>query len=235
MGANTVAEIIAEGTSLAGRDDTTVTTKALGWLNKWLRSQYQAWPWPFLIQRRSGLALVAGTQSILVGGGNSGITHQIKKVEDSFFLRTSDFGGRYRPRIMNSTNVPLELDPDMQNTTTQRGPPERIQVRAGTSPTNGVWQLIFYPTPDRAYLLNFDYQFLPAAHTVTSDIPLYPNDQTMVQLIAGKTRQFADGLDDPAAVAALDVAAAMAIDDRTKSGQIPGTNDVWGLDGGVFS
>lgn len=234
MGSLTRTQIISQGATLAGRTDSGVLTEAVKWLNAWLRSQYQAWPWPFLLQRRSGLALTAGVQSILVGGGNSGITEHIQAVQDSFQMRTSTYAYRGRPRLMSYESATYDFDPDMSNPVTQRGPPSFIQIRTPDSPTPGVWKMIFLPTPDLNYILNFDYKFLPADLASDSSIPLYPNDRTMVQAVTTQTLLFSNGADDPGYQQALQVLGGMVIDDRVKSGQIPGTNDVWGLDGGVF-
>lgn len=234
MATSTRLALITAGCKKAGRTDAGVLTEAVGWLNRWLRSQYRSWPWPFLNKRRSGLVLTPGVQSILVGGGNSGITTGVKAVRDSFYLRTSTYTHRSQPRLVPSLDLPVEVDPDMVNTATQRGAPTQVQVRAGSSPVSDVWQLTFYPVPDQAYVLNFDYTYLPADLTLDADIPLYPNDRTVEQAVAAETLFFANGADDPSYQAALQILGSMVIDDRVKDGQIPGTNDVWGLDGGVF-
>ena len=234
MGVDTRADIILQGATLAGRTDAGVLTNAIAWLNDWLRSQYQAWPWPFLMQRRSGLVLPAGTQTILVGGGNSGITEQVKRVEDGFYLRTADYGHRSKPRLRAWKDGPQDYDPDMTKVSTEKGPPEWVQVRAGPSPANGVWELLFYPVTDKQYVLNFDYQFMPAPLASGASVPLYPNDRTMKHAVAMMTLLFSNGADDATYKSMSDTVGGMAIDDRVKSGHIPGTNDTWGLDGGVF-
>lgn len=231
MGALTRGTIVSEGGLQAG--DTSLGTRMNAALNAWLRSMYAAWPWPFLERRKSGLALAAGDTSVAVGGGSGGVTPQIQRILNPIYVYNSAYSKRGRATIRQLTGGPIDLDESANSSSVGRGMPAAFKVR-GKSTGFGVWDLIPYPVPDAAYLLAFDYLELPADLSSDSDIPLYPNDRTMIQLVMSEVLKYKEGADGPGYQGALQVLGSMVGEDRAKFGVVPGTNDLVQLDADVF-
>jgi hypothetical protein len=228
MGSWTHDKIISEALLLAGNAG--LTTRASAWLNSWLRSQYTAWPWPFCIRASADIALAAGTQSLVVGAGNSGITLEIHQMRDPLYLYNSEKTKRYEARIRELVGVYADNDERAVNTTTRRGIPTEVKVRENAD-TEGAKDLIFDPVPSEDLLIAFDYQVIPAEVSGTTK-PRYPNDRTMVQAVYAEAMKYMDRQDVYAQ--ALSVLASMVVDDRLKFGETPGTNGQWGLDPKTF-
>lgn len=227
MGAATVSTLISEGLQLAGQTD--LSTRALVWLNQWLRSQYAAWPWPFLQKRVSGVTLSSGALTLNVGGsGGSGTTDIIHKVYDPIYLYNSARNIRGVARITSLIAGALDQD-EHARPSTQTGQPTRVKVRQ-SSTALGQFALIPDPIPERDYLIAFDYSFIPADQS-TSDFPIYPNDRTMVQAVRHMALEY---MADERAKGELEILIAMVQDDRVKYGQIPGTNSLWDIDTDVY-
>ncbi len=231
MAQATCASLISEALLQAG--DTSLGARAVVWGNQWLRSQYRAWPWPFLQKRASGLTLNSGATSLVVGGGSGGVTDVIQRIYDPLYLYTSDKSTRSTARFSQLVGGSIEFDEDAR-LNSQIGLPVRFKGRP-SSTTWGVYTLIPDPIPDRNLLLSFDYIFQPTdvftGTTGGSSIPIYPNDRTIVQAIK---HMALDYMKSEEAMMALEVLGAMVIDDRMKYGQSPGINDVWQYDGSTF-
>lgn len=227
MGLLTANQIISQGMALAGRDG--ISTQMFSALDNWLRSQAASWAWPYTQARASGLALSAGSTSLNVGGTGD-ITNLILRIYDPIYVYSSDRSTRMVARIRELLDGPLGMDENAINTSSARGVPSSFKVRSQAL-AFGRWTLIPYPVPDRDLLLAFDYQIQPPTLASTSTIPPYPNDRTMVQAVKAFACDYAKR---PEAQRELDVLASMVVDDRDKFGQVPGTNDMEALDGGVF-
>ena len=61
--------------------------------------------------------------------------------------------------------------------------------------------------------------------TAGSDVPWYPNDETMVQAVAFKNHEFYDGKDAPVTQAAQQMLASLVANDRIRYGSVTGIND----------
>lgn len=230
MGQLTRLQIVTQGQLQAGRDD--LATPLNIYFNAWLRSQYAAWPWPFLVRKQTGLALAAGAASISFGAGAT-VTPEVQRIIDPIFVYDSTYTTKARSRIRQLTSGDLLEDETINNPAIWRGLPTTFKVRA--DPTLwGKWTLVPIPIPDRNYLLTFDYLHQPADVAADATVPIYPNDRTMIQAVFSETLKYANGADDPAYQQALDVLGAMTIDDRVKYGVVPGTNDVVQLDQSIF-
>lgn len=243
MGEKTAAEIISEGMNLAGRDD--LATPALTWLNNWLRSQYAAWPWPFLYKRAIDVPMNAGAQTLRIGGGTLE-TLAIRRIMDPVRIRTADYSVQQIARIRQMVDPRQEpwIDEAMTNPASRNGIPELFKVRAkpvdGTTPTlptqTGVWDLIPDFIPDRNLLITIEYMVMPG-NLVAANYPLYPEDQTMVQHIYARTLRYTAG-QDPEQIANADkqdgITGEMAVADRLKYGMQDGTNDRLDLDQSIF-
>lgn len=225
MGRLTRTEIVSEGQLLAGRDDN--ATASARWLQRWLDSVAASWPWPALQAEAVGIALASGTTSLILGSATGGLTPAVQKLLDNVWIYDSTKTWRRRLRIRHQLSEPS----DLTSLATAIGTPTGIRV---FTPTFGKVTLTFDPTPDKDYLLTVPYIGWPTALSGDSDVPWYPNDETMVQVVAFKNHEFYDGKDAPVTRAAQEQLAALVAGDRTRFGSINGVNDSIGLDPTVF-
>lgn len=236
MGALTRAELVDEGTNLAG--NSSLTTRANTWFNAWLRSQYRAWPWPFLQKRVSGVPLASASSSLLLGVGSGGVALEIQRIIDPVQIHKADYSGRGLVRIRQSSGSVIQnWDESTNNPATNLGMPQVLKVVTDT--VWGRWVLYPWPIPDVAYLLSFDYFEQPADMVQGSVgdvlVPIYPNDRTMIQAVYVDALKYESAGEDSSSYRAeLEVLAAMVRDDRLKYGEVPGTNDRTNLDSTVY-
>lgn len=224
MGLLTANEIVSEGQLLAGRDDN--ATASLGWLQRWLTSVAASWPWPVLQAEAVGVSLAAGSTSLVVGGGSGGISERIHKVLDNVWVYNSGRTFRHRLRLRHQLSSPV----DRIGPSDATGTP--MSARLFTS-TYGAWTLYFDPPPDADYLLTIPYIRIPNT-IVGTDVPWYPNDETMVQLVAFKNHEYWDGKDAPVTQAAQQALAGLVANDRIRYGSVSGVNDSMPLDPARF-
>lgn len=236
MGSQTRGALVSEALLIVG--NTTLTTRANLALNRQLRKTYMSWPWPFLI-RRAKIDLGQAAQSILFGGGNSGVTLEVQRIIDPMFLYTSDYTTQARPRVIPITGGNLVSDESINNPATYVGQPQQFKIRSNG--TWGVWQIVPTPFPDKAYKIAVDYIVQPADiatdSTGDSTVPTYPNDETMIQMIIYEMLMYlaAGSGDLNAPNDALQKLGAMSVNDRMRFGYSPGTNDQIGLDPAMFN
>jgi hypothetical protein len=235
MGSMTRSELITEGLLQAGISPATYATRAATWLKLWLKSQYRAWPWPFLLQSREALALPAGTTSLAVGNGSGGITEEIARILSPIWVYDSSYGTRMKAPIIEVVSFDPADNETINNPTTNRGLPTRFKVR--TNRTGGLVnsKLIPLPVPNRDFLLQFNYIEIPIDPASSgTTVPLYKNDQTMIAAIKTAALREHLGSDDPQYQVANNELLQMAVADRVKDGLEPGFNDMVGLDNSVF-
>ena len=225
MGIQTRATIVSEGQLLAGRDD--MATQANTWLQRWLDSVAASWPWPQLHAEAVAVPLAAGTSPITVGGA-SPITQKVLRILDNVWLYDTNRTFRQRVRIRHWLGSPVDRIGD----TTNIGKPTAIRVTPTT--TFGQWTLYFEPYPDTSYLLTMPYIFLPDPLTLDTQIPWYPNDETMVQAVAFKVSEYHNGKDSPVTAAFQQQLAVMVSNDRVRYGSVNGINDSLILNPAVF-
>ncbi len=219
-------QIVSEGQLLAGRDDN--ATASATWLQRWLDSVAASWPWPLLMTEATGIALGSGALSLVLGNGSGGITEKIQKITDNIWLYDSTRTFRKRLRVRHQLSVPS----DRIGPTTNLGTPANVRA---FNTSFGVWTLYFEPTPERDYLLTIPYITVPAALSSGSSVPWYPNDETMVQVVAFKNHEFYDGKDAPVTRAAQEQLASLVANDRVRYGAATGVNDYMILDPAVFT
>lgn len=225
MGVKTVDTIISEGLLLGGND--AITARALVWLQGWLDSQAAAWPWPALIREATSVAVAAGDTSITVGDGNSGITNKILRILDNVWMWKSDYTSRRRLRIVHQLSEPAAT----YDSAVGRAMPSELRLLQSQF---GRWQLQPWPRPDGAYNLLFDYVELPAALQLSAaQVPWYPSDATMIQLVATECMKYDDGPTAEWRLAAQQLGE-MVHHDRMRYGSAPGINDVVQLNPNVF-
>lgn len=234
MGSMTRDEIITEGCLQAGVAPSQYTSRAVTWLKTWLKQQYRAWPWPFLLQSREGLSLPAGTTALAVGSGDGGISDEIARILSPLWVYDSSYGTRMKAPIISVNST--DDNEAVQNSATYRGLPSRFKIRTGRTSGGLVnFDLIPFPFPNRDYLLQFNYIGVPTnPASATSTVPLYPNDMTMISAIKVACLKDKNGDNDPQYQAALTDLSAMSVADRIRDGSVPGTNDLLTMDNSVF-
>ena len=225
MGSNTRDQLVSEGQLLAGRDD--MATQCATWLQRWLDSVAASWRWPALQQEAVNVNLPAGTTALTVGNGSAGITDKILVIHDNVWIYETSRNGRQRVRIKHQLSSPV----DSTSPANYTGKPQSIRVFASTF---GKWILKPDPTPDQAYLITVPYNYVPIALTAGTDIPWYPNDETMVQAIAFKVSEYHNGKDASVTQAFQEALAGMVSNDRMRYGSVPGINDSMILSPSVF-
>jgi hypothetical protein len=213
-------QIVSEGQLLAGRDNN--ETASAAWLQRWLDSVAASWPWPLLQDEAVGVALSSGATSLVVG--NSGALPKLIKILDNVWLYNSAKTVRRRIRIRHQLGQPHDR---ISDTATNTGMPSAARI---FNTSFGVWTLYFDVTPDQNYLLTIPYIQLPDAMSAGSDVPWYPNDETMVQAVAFKNHEFYDGKDAAVTQAAQQQLAGLVANDRIRYGSVTGINDSFILD-----
>lgn len=227
-------QIVSEGQLLAGRDDN--ATASAAWLQRWLDSVAASWPWPLLQDELTGVVLATGASSLNFGQ-STGESAKVLKILDNIWLYDSTRTFRRRLRVRHQLNSPS----DRIGPPTNIGTPATVRVFQRRSPTVagaqgfGHWTLYFEPIPEREYLLSIPYIFLPEPMTAGTDVPWYPNDETMVQAVAFKNHEFYDGKDSPVTQAAQAALAGLVANDRIRYGATTGVNDFMMLDPSVFN
>lgn len=232
MGALTRTEIITQALNLAG--DSSLDTLAVAWLNQWLKRTYAAWPWPFLQTQKTGLSLPAGSGSVSVGAGAGSVTLPVLRIYDPLFVYNTAKTTRAEARVKAYIPQRVDDNPELMQTT-ETGLPSRFGVRMSTS-TWGQWSLYPMPFPDRDYLLTFTYQFCPA-DLGASDIPIYPNDDTLVQAVIATALKYIAAADSTFA-RRLQMEEALLREkeglDRINFGTQDGLTETIDLYGGIF-
>lgn len=232
MGALTFDQIITQGLKKVG--NSSLTDEAAIDLKAWLRSQYEAFPFPGLKRKTAALALGAGITSLSLGAGSGGITLEIKRIFDPIWVYDVTYTTRVRARIRTLLGGSVDDDEYMNDPTKNVGTPQQFKVRA-SSALWGRWDLIPYPVPDRAYLLAIDYWVIPAAYTLGSEVAsFYPNDRTLIQCVVAHGLDIEEGPSSAMAIAAHDKLRDMAVADYVKFGEVPGDNDKLRLDEEIF-
>jgi hypothetical protein len=222
MALMTRSEIVLEGMRTAGRDD--LGTLANTWLQNWLNAVAASWDWPIL---RRELSVTLNAQTMDYGNGTNGVSDRILRVIDELWWYTTDRSARGRIALRDQNAAPIDK---IQASTVTGVPVSARSLKAGF----GVARLSFSPTPDKAYNLWLPYQHLPTQMTSDSDVPWYENDETMIQAVAYKTHEYADGKDSPVTVAAQQTLAGLLSNDRYRYGNSAGQNDVAYKDPKVF-
>lgn len=228
MGVLTRGVLVTEGMLIAGRDD--LSARAYVWLQAWLDSVAASWPWPQLKQSAT-VTLTSGSPSFTVGAGTGGVTQAILRILDNLWVYRSDKRLRQRVRIEAQETEPFS---ELYINSERKGLPESVRLFASTAGTFGEWVMLFDPTPDEAFLLSLPILAKQAALASDSSIPWYPNDATMMQMIAAECMKYDDGPDSPAYKVQTEQVGAMVTQDRIRFGQVVGINDRIVLDAAVF-
>jgi hypothetical protein len=174
MGQLTRAEIVTEGLEMAG--NTGLTTRANVWLNLWLSKVYTQWPWAFLQNHYGPISVAVGTQKVTFGAGQNtdDRIHTIRRA-----LLTDPVSGVVSTELqLRSSSSVNALDILSGVSATNYGQPRVLHVVP--SSTAGQWELYFSPRPAVATRLVLVAHFTPDHLSADSDVPSYPNDETMM-------------------------------------------------------
>jgi hypothetical protein len=232
MGQMTRQEIVREGLLFAG--DSKLTVRAEIWLNTWLRSQYAAFTWPFLLKEKSNIPLLSGQASFLLGAGEGGVPEDIRRVIDPIWLYDTARNTRQQIRIQSFVETDTHNELEVNLAAHHRGLPVSARVAASNAKW-GQWEIRFDKWADRNYIAMVKFYFLPANIALGSAgdaiRPIYPNDRTLIKVVEMEALRFKR---DPEAQTALEIVSSMVVDDRLKFGEVPGQGDYLDLDRSTF-
>lgn len=217
MAQSTRLGIITDGLALAGRDE--LSTLAQQWLQRWLDAVAASWDWPMLRKEHLGLA-VTTAYSAATGqtfGNGTGPTNKVLKILNPVTISDNQYGLTVIP-IINNRSVPSDR---VQAVGQSRGTPSQLRL---AQTEFGVWKLYLNNVPDKTYYLNVPYKELPAALDDDNDIPWYPNDETMIQLVRFKALEFADAGSPDMTIAQQQLAGLLS-NDRVRYGQLDDVSD----------
>jgi hypothetical protein len=227
----TFDEIVTQG-GLIGQNDAVSTWIGIK-LKAWLRKHYMAWPWPFLIKQATGVSLTAGLNTKDVGAGNGGITPQIGRIFSPIYWRGATYSQRGKAGVVTFVDGPVDFQQELQDTSVQRGCPQRVNVQDKVSSTGLLYKTLnVYPAADQTYTLSFSYQELPTDPS-SGDVPTYPNEMTLIQAAKCAALEY-DQTQDAVYQNELRILAEMVAADRSAYGANPSFGDVMQLDSNVF-
>lgn len=236
MGLMTAGDIVREGGLLAGDDGKFV--RGLGELNRWLRSQYSGFLWPFLL-RENVINVPAGTVSMQLGLAASTGMEDVQRLNDPIILYDSSMLDRTTLRVLTGgIELPVAWAQDPQ---VEVGRPLYCRVMprpindgvpsgAGSAVPAATQFIAFDKKTDQPYKMRFSYYGLPR-HLTESQIPLYPNDRTMVQAVAAYFSRYVRAQD---AGDNAEMLRNMTLEDRLKYGVTNGYHDTMMLDSKVY-
>lgn len=234
MGSLTRAQIVTQGLQRAGRTD--LNARATEALRTWLKARARDWPFLWTRKSREGLVLGAGVVSLSVGGGDGGITNEVQRILNPIWVYNTTYTTRSNGLIMSRDSVDLDTENRINNPATVRGLPTQFKILASTSASGlNAQSIVPVPLADKSYLLVFDYietELDPIPLTTT--VPKYPNEQTMIAFVEMIATKWANGASDPDYQALKEEVGLMIAADRIHDGQSPGSNDAVQLDPGVF-
>jgi hypothetical protein len=215
MGLLTCSEIIEQGMELAGVPYDANDAKQLKWLKQWLRSVVLGWPW---------------NETIAVGPITLSAGEYYK------FMGTNEavFNGLHIHRIM----FPLKLDlgPDTLSRDIVQMPlvdtklhdsaniPTGMPTKASYSKADGRIQLFFNTKAKQDYTIQVSCQFDPAFDYNGDNLPWYPNDDTLIHVIALKNAEYSEGKDASSTQAFMEDLSIMLRNDKVKFGNIDYTS-----------
>lgn len=218
MGVLTTAEIIENGLNAVGMAE--LSTPALGWLNKWLHSTAHAWRWPQLYKLQTAFPVANINDALALSGlpfglttsypgSGKGVTHVWNTPERPVRLYTADKKNWYdvTPRKLGASYKDILPASDVV-----RAVPETLAVKQDGL---GSVRLFFSPLPLDTYYAVIPYQELPAPITSTTDVPWFPDDETMEAVVVYKALSF-ESEDNPKAVAAMQRLAALVTQQRAR-------------------
>jgi hypothetical protein len=180
MALATASTLISRALQLAG--DVSLSTHAFGWLNDGLRDLYRKGSWAFLSKWYGPYTLTVGSTYLDFGGG-SNTADSIARIHRIAIAEPTSGRGLGEvdletPSEVGSGDVHLFLPTDAS------GLPSKATLEQTT--VDSAFRLHWTPLPGLAYRIGIYAQKVPAALGATSSTPTYPNDETLVQMLAAK-------------------------------------------------
>lgn len=223
MGALTRGTLVSEGLLIAGDDS--LVTRAGVWLNAELRKIYLSWSWPFLNKQSTTVTMAANVASFDFGAGSTE-TLEVSRILDPVNFYTADYGTKSVARIRQFRDHNESSDEILNKPSTNVGLPTLVRVIPSNT-VYGKWTVKPSPIPDRLLSLIFNYLVLPANISSDSDIPIYPNDATLLQAVVAATCKFKSDSDagwQARATSEAQTLTSMLKEDRATFGSVPGIN-----------
>lgn len=179
MGILTLGQLLEESLELAG--DTSLTPRAMVWVNAALANLYASAAWPFLITRYGAYHLEQGVNTLGTYGDGEGTEDKILFIHKAFMAGMNG-QGRRELRVEQALQATAELETLLDDpANTRKGMPTRLIISGAGAPYR--WSLDFDTWTDKPYRLAMIAQFLPPPLSLNSDVPAYPNDETIIQCI----------------------------------------------------
>lgn len=230
MGQLTRDTILSEALLLAGDDR--LTERAKVWLNTWLTATYDRFNWPFLQRNYQGMPFASGVTKITIGNGlpvGNVIAEQIKYINSPIGVYDSGYTLLVNANVQQVSSLPEQY---MSNPATNIGVPTLFRVRHAVSQW-GKWDIVPNIVPDRNLLLAINYQPTVLHITDGTQVPIYPNDRTMIQAVITEAYRYMRSMEEYAHE--LEVLSEMVKGDKLTYGTgVPGSQDVLQLDPAVF-
>lgn len=213
--------LVREALELAGNIG--LTARANVWLNLWLAKVYAAWPWPFLRARYGPFSVNQGVNSYTFGDGEGGTNDKIQAILRVMFADSTNNGWKGDVPIDDDFGMGASRDPfwqDSASPTLPSGVLVEISTDAGYTSAYR-WKINFADSyTNKAYRIAIVAKRRPADLSVGTDVPLYPNQETIVQAIFAKALEHQN---DERAEAANAKLRAMEAQDRVVHGKQPGS------------
>lgn len=174
-------EVITEALELAG--DSSLKSRAIFWLNRWVISESGKAPWPHTFATLGPMPLPAGSVSILLGGPTGAYPSRVHSVRRLYEATAN--GERGAPIYFQEQE---ESAPPTSGTSwlgdyggATRGGSSRSDVRI-ISAGSGQWYVMFPDRLNHLRRVHVDLKLIPAIQLL-SDVSPYPNDETLMQAI----------------------------------------------------
>lgn len=210
MGQMTVTNLISTALEEAG--NTGLSTIALTWMSPIMQRLWAAHDWPFLRREYGPLTMASGVTYFDLGdsGANpilsSNITEPVIRVRKISIADSANNGYKGFLWLDESADVD-PTDRQAWADTLSRGTPFAAELisSAGQSGYTGVyrWRVRFAVPTDRAYRLLVDACVIPQTVFSGGIVPMYPNDDTLIQAIIVRTYRHMNDEREPTAMSVL--------------------------------
>jgi hypothetical protein len=178
----TCTVIITEALQKAGAPH--LSTRAIVWLNAVLESLYASWDWPFLKQRYGPFTLAAGINSFEIGDGTL-TSDKLQNISRVRIGDTVNTGLKADLLVDDDEDVDPYDDPLWANSAAT-GLPRLSLVEVAISASYVQpwrWLVSFDRYLDKSYRVVVRAKRRPADMNGTTDVPLYPGTNTLIQAI----------------------------------------------------
>lgn len=211
-----------------GRDN--LNTKMNAALNDFLDRAGRSWTWPMLTKRVVEIPLVAGVGFVLVGAGAGGIDERVTHLLGQPILYSDATLRRLRGRPTLVDFIDGYSDA-IVNAGGGVGIPDQYTIDTISQDQK---RLLFNRAASEDLLIDMSVHILYDPLTTGTEIPWYPEDETMIQAVMAATLRSENGVDSPSYRAALDELGEMMGNDKIRHGASSTVNATMGMDPSVF-